>query len=241
MSLTDRQIRFVQEYCKDFNATQAYMRAGYSEEGAGQASHKLLKNTEIEQAIAERKQEIAIHAKIDASWVLKQWHDIATADANELMQLRRVCCRHCHGEDHMYQWTEAEFLAAVVANAVDDKNAPDTMGGLSFDATAEPHPECPTCHGEGHMDLHFHDTRKLTGAARRLYAGVQRTKEGIRILTRDQDAALANISRYLGMLVDKREISGPNGGPIPTAADMSAEDMSDDQLAAILAARQAKE
>jgi hypothetical protein len=152
---------------------------------------------------------------------------------NEIMQLRRNCCRHCHGEGHMYQWTENEFLAAVLANADEGKEAPDTLGGLSFDPTAEPHPECPHCHGNGHVDLHFNDTRKLTGPARKLYAGVQRTKDGIKILTRDQDAALLNISRYLGMLVEKKEISGPNGGPIPTLT-ISPEDLTDEQLAAIV-------
>jgi hypothetical protein len=235
MSLNDRQTRFVQEYCKDFNATQAAIRAGYSENGAGQTGHALLKNPEIEEAIEERKIEIAIHAKIDAAWVLRQWHDIATADPNELMQLRRVCCRHCHGFGHQYQWTEAEYSAAVDKAVDSGKPAPDGMGGFGFNPNAEPNPDCPECGGLGQEQVHVTDTRKLKGPARRLYAGVQRTKDGLKILTRDQDAAMANISRYLGMLVDRKEISGPGGGPV-ALAHLSADDLSDDQLAAILKA-----
>jgi hypothetical protein len=116
------------------------------------------------------------------------------------------------------------------------KEAPDGMGGFGFDMNADPHPDCPECAGNGQEYLHVADTRKLKGSARRLYAGVQRTKDGLKVLTRDQDAALANISRYLGMLKDRTEISGPNGGPLPLA-HIRAEDLSDDQLAALLASQ----
>ena len=240
MSLNDRQTRFVQEYCKDFNATQAAIRAGYSEKTAGSQGHDLLKNPEIEEAIEERKIEIAIHAKIDAAWVLRQWHDIATADPNELMTLRRVCCRHCHGFGNQYQWTEAEYSAAVDKAVDSGKPAPDGMGGFGFNINAVPAPDCPECGGLGEELVHIADTRTLKGSARRLYAGVKKTKDGVQILTRDQDAAMANISRYLGMLVDRKEISGPNGSPVPLA-HITADDLSDDQLAAILKADGASE
>lgn len=235
MSLNDRQQRFVQEYCKDFNATQAGIRAGYSEKTAGQQAHELLKNLEIAEAIEERKEQLAALAEIDAAWVLRQWKQIATADPNEIMQLRRGCCRHCHGFGHAYQWTEGEYVAAVNKAVDAGKPAPDGMGGFGFNLNAEPNLDCPECGGLGQETLHVNDTRKLKGSAKRLYAGVQKTKEGLKIITRDQDAALANISRYLGMLVDRKEISGPNGGPVPLA-HITADDLSDDQLAAILKA-----
>ena len=116
-----------------------------------------------------------------------------------------------------------------------EKPAPDGMGGFGFDLNADPHPDCPECGGLGEELVHIADTRKLKGSARRLYAGVKKTKDGLQVITRDQDAALANISRYLGMLVDRKEISGPGGGPV-ALAHLSADDLSDDQLAAILKA-----
>jgi hypothetical protein len=64
---------------------------------------------------------------------------------------------------------------------------------------------------------------------------VLQTNNGIKINMRDQDAAVANLARYLGMMVDKKEISGPGGGPL-AFAHLTAEDLSDDQLAAILKA-----
>ena len=130
---------------------------------------------------------------------------------------------------------------SAVNKAIDaGKPAPDGMGGFGFDMNAEPNPDCPECGGLGQEYVHVMDTRKLTGSAKRLYAGVQRTKDGIKVLTRDKDAALANISRYLGMLVDRKEISGPGGGPVPMA-HITAADLTDDQLAAILKAEEASE
>ena len=69
--MNDKQARFVQEYCKDFNATQAAIRAGYAKNSAGQQAHDLLKNTEIAEAIEDRKEQLAALAEIDAAWVLK--------------------------------------------------------------------------------------------------------------------------------------------------------------------------
>jgi phage terminase small subunit len=72
----------------------------------------------------------------------------------------------------------------------------------------DPRPDCVKCHGEGRGSVFVHDTRNLKGGARKLYAGVQLGKDGIKVLMRDQDAALANIARHLGMFKDKVEHSG---------------------------------
>ncbi len=49
---TPKQLRFCQEYVVNHNATAAYVRAGYSENGASQAAYKLLRNTYILEAVA---------------------------------------------------------------------------------------------------------------------------------------------------------------------------------------------
>jgi len=231
--MNDKQKRFVIEYCKDENGTQAAIRAGYSEKTAGVQACELLKKLNIQEAIEERQDEIATAASITVEAVLKQWWSIATADPNELMQLRRANCRHCWGFDHNYQWTREEYSRAVDLAASKGKEIPDGMGGFGFIVTREPNPDCPECAGEGAEVLHFADTRKLKGNAKRLYAGVQRTKDGLKILTRDQDGALLNIARYLGMLVERKEISGPNGSPV-NLLHHKAEDLTDDQLAALI-------
>lgn len=232
--LTDKQERFVQEYCKDFNATQAAIRAGYSQKTSGEIGYDLLQKSSIVAAVEERKHEIALHAKIDAAWVLRQWFDIATADVNEIMQLRRVCCRHCYGYNHAYQWTKAEYTCAMETAIDKGKDAPDGSGGFGYDINAEPNPACPECGGRGADLLHFEDTRKLTGKARLLFGGVSKGREGIKINLRDQDGALASIARYLGMTTVKNELTGANGAPI-TVAHLKADNLTDDQLAALIA------
>jgi phage terminase small subunit len=235
MSLNYRQRRFVNEYCVDENATQAAIRAGYSENGAGQTAHNLLKIAEIKDAVDARMEELSVAAGITPEWVVNQWAKIATADPNDLTQVRRVCCRHCHGYDHNYQWTEAEYMAAVTKALDAEKQAPDGMGGFGFDVNAGPHAECPECGGNGIEMVHIADTRKIKGAAKALYVGAERTRNGIKISMRDKDAAVANLARYLGMMVDRKEISGPGGGPVGLA-HINANDLSDDMLAAILKA-----
>lgn len=240
MSLTPKQRRFVNEYCVDENATQAALRAGYSENGAGVQAHMLLKNIKIKEAIAERMEEVAVAASITPEWVVGQWAKIAQANPNDITQVRRTCCRHCHGYGNQYQWTEAEYSAAVDKAVDSGKPAPDGLGGFGFNPNAAPAANCPECGGQGIEDVYVADTRKLRGAAKVLYAGAERTRNGIKIHTRDQDAAVANLARYLGMLVDKKEISGPGGGPIGLA-NLTADDLTDDQLAAILKADAADE
>ncbi len=45
--------RFCREYVLDYNATQAYIRAGYSKNGAGPSGFQLLKKPKIKEYIAE--------------------------------------------------------------------------------------------------------------------------------------------------------------------------------------------
>jgi len=76
------------------------------------------------------------------------------------------------------------------------------------DPHEEPNPSCAKCggHGKGHVVLA--DTRRLSPAAAKLYAGVQLGREGIKVNMRDQDAALVNIARHLGMFKDSLELKG---------------------------------
>lgn len=63
----------------------------------------------------------------------------------------------------------------------------------------QPNPHCTGCHGTGTEQVYITDTRRLRGTAKRLYGGVRRTKYGAELILRNQDAALANIAKYLGM------------------------------------------
>lgn len=51
MSLTDKQKAFIAEYVKDYNATQAAIRAGYSEDSASNIGYENLTKPDIQAAI----------------------------------------------------------------------------------------------------------------------------------------------------------------------------------------------
>ena len=70
--LTPKQQRFVAEYLKDHNATQAYLRAGYqvSDEVARRNGHRLLTNADIAIAVEVAAAERLERTKIDADELL---------------------------------------------------------------------------------------------------------------------------------------------------------------------------
>ena len=84
MALNAKQERFCQEYLKDLNATQAAIRAGYSENTAGQQGHDLLKNPEIQTEIDRLKLERSRETRIDANWLLTRLAAEADADLSDL-------------------------------------------------------------------------------------------------------------------------------------------------------------
>ena len=245
---TNLQKRFVIEYPIDSNGTQAAIRAGYSPKTAQEISSALLSKPHIVAAIEKRQAECARAAALTVEWVLNEWRQIASADPNELSWVQLECCRHCYGIDHRYEWTEYEYFQAVnfalahicnpksCANPCALKIPPDGLGGFGFTPHRPPLDDCPVCYGKGNPEFCVADTRRLSGPARKLYAGVKKTKDGIEILKRDQDGALKNIATYLGMVIERKQIAGPGGGAIPVA-HFTVDDLSDDQLAAIAAGK----
>lgn len=76
MTLNDKQKAFVRQYLKDFNATQAALRAGYAEVSAHSQAHDLLKKPEIKQAINEHLDNVGATAER----ILLELANIAFAD-----------------------------------------------------------------------------------------------------------------------------------------------------------------
>lgn len=81
--LNTRQELFVQEYLKDFNATQAAIRAGYSKDTAGQIGHTLLKNVEISSRIADATTEKIDRVKIEQDDVLRELLIVLKSDVDD--------------------------------------------------------------------------------------------------------------------------------------------------------------
>ncbi|WP_261426170.1 terminase small subunit, partial [Serratia proteamaculans] len=219
--LNDMQWRFVNEYLIDLNRTAAYKRAGGKGEGntAYVTASRMYRNAKVSRAISDALEARERRTQITQDEVLKMWWDIATADANQITEYRRLCCRHCWGFGFQYQWRDAvEHEEAAEKAKSAKKSPPRDNGGYGFDATLDPNPDCPRCNGTGEGRAHFHDTRDLKGAARRLFAGIKEGKFGIEVITRNQDDALKMVAQHLGMVKNKTELSGPDGGPVKRKA-----------------------
>ncbi|CNB66807.1 Terminase small subunit [Yersinia frederiksenii] len=215
--LNDMQAKFVSEYLIDLDKTAAYKRAGYKCEGltGAAAARRLYRHVSVNKAIRDSMEAREKRTHITQDAVLNWWWDIATANANEISEFRRLCCRHCWGIENKYQWiNEQEYQEESEKRTDNGKPAPLDDGGYGFDSTLDPNPDCPRCNGEGQGRAHFHDSRDLSVSALRLYAGVKQGKFGLEVITRNQDDALKMVGQHLGMLKNKTEISGPDGGAI---------------------------
>jgi phage terminase small subunit len=75
--LTDKQEKFCYEYCLDFNATQALIRAGYSENSARSQASQLLTKLNIQKRIKEMQDNLAETAGISRLKVLLEHQKLA--------------------------------------------------------------------------------------------------------------------------------------------------------------------
>ena len=81
----ERQIKFVEEYIKSLNATDAAIKAGYSEKTARSQGSRLLTNVDIQKAIQQAKAEREERTKIDADYILKRLVEIDQMDVLDIM------------------------------------------------------------------------------------------------------------------------------------------------------------
>lgn len=82
--LTPRNRQFIDNYINSGNATQAYIEAGYSCNGAGISAFKLLKNTIIQQEIDKRRLEIANDNNVTASRIINELAKIAFLKSSDV-------------------------------------------------------------------------------------------------------------------------------------------------------------
>lgn len=83
MALKPKQQLFLNEYLVDMNATQAAIRAGYSEHSAYSCGQRMLKNVEIQAAIQQKLNDSAM--KSDE--ILQKLTEIARADMGDFLDV----------------------------------------------------------------------------------------------------------------------------------------------------------
>lgn len=83
--LNEKQKIFCMEYIKDLNATQAAIRAGYSEKAAGEHASRLLRDVRVSGYVDSLKRARSEECRIDAKWLLKRLAMIADFNINKFL------------------------------------------------------------------------------------------------------------------------------------------------------------
>ena len=110
--LTAKQARFVEEYLIDLNATQAAVRAGYSEATAKQQGSRLLTNVDVQAAITAKQATRSERVRITQDYVLSSIVDVM----ERCKQVSPVLDRK--GDPVMVETPTGELAAAYTFNAM---------------------------------------------------------------------------------------------------------------------------
>lgn len=122
MALTDKQRRFVDEYLVDLNATQAAIRAGYSQKTAGQTGNEYLRKPEIAKAIRAAQERRAKRTEITQDMVLRELAKIGFSDIRKVVRWGRTELRVADAEEGAA--TEVHHgLSLIGADEIDDDTA----------------------------------------------------------------------------------------------------------------------
>jgi len=113
--LSDRQRLFVDEYMKDRNATQAYIRAKYSAKGANKNAAALMANHGVAAEIAKRVELYSANAGLQVVDVLERLKAIAWTD------VRKIIAKD-GGVLPVEQWPDDVVIGGMDVSAEFEKN-----------------------------------------------------------------------------------------------------------------------
>lgn len=82
-TLNEKQKAFCREYIKDFNATQAAIRAGYSARSANRIASKLLTKHDIKEHVEQLKHEAAVKSRVTPEWILSKLEQVVQMGLGE--------------------------------------------------------------------------------------------------------------------------------------------------------------
>lgn len=119
-ALTDKQEQFCLEYLTDLNATQAAIRAGYSENTANEQGSRMLAKVNVQRRIAELQAERAERLQIQQDDILRELASIAFASPAHYMDVVQV-----DGTSRILVKPTAEWTEQQKAAVTSIKNTPN--------------------------------------------------------------------------------------------------------------------
>lgn len=237
MALSMNKQRFVAALLaqRTYNQTAAY-ECVFAARGlsASSGASELMRDPEVRAAVEAGQAARLKKMELTAEDVLRDVALGVTGDGSELSDHVVDCCRHCYGHLHLYQSTPAEYARnlKIYLETCDGIKDPmgldfDQRGGVGFDPRKKPVEDCPECFGRGVPMVLLKDTRYLSEAGRRQYAGVKMTKHGPEMLVRSRDKALDIAAKHTGVARENIKLE-------------TVRDLTDEQLTAKTAALEAK-
>lgn len=182
--LNEKQKRFVKEYLVDLNATQAAIRAEYSQRTAYSMGQRLLKKVEIQVAIQKAIEAREKRTEITQDRVLEELARVAFANGSD--------------------------FAKVVAL----KLPPDPITGTSHTI----------------QTVELTPTDELPPEKRAAIAGIEETKNGIKVSSYDKVRALELLGKHLGMFDGKSGKPETENNLLDAIVDSAEGDMDTDDL-----------
>lgn len=129
-ALTPRQRRFVAQYCVDYNASAAAIRAGYAEGSARQQGYALLQLPAVRAAIAEHLEVLTEAADVEAIRVIAEAKCIAHFNVQDILAAIQN-----RGTIEGLLAADREVTAAVseiTVREVPDEDGPESIIKLKF-------------------------------------------------------------------------------------------------------------
>ncbi len=94
--LTEKQIRFCQEYIIDLNGTQAAIRAGYSEDTAASIASENLTKPNIQEYIQELLDQRAARTRATADFAISEIYHLISFDPSAVFDVDNNCLKNIH-------------------------------------------------------------------------------------------------------------------------------------------------
>lgn len=129
MALSDQHKRFALEYLIDFNATAAYLRAGYrcTRRAAETSAHKLLRNPEIQAYLANIRQEISDRTQVSLERTMQEIARVAYCDITNILEFDQDGVRFKRSKD-----LPSDVTAAIAQISSQESTTDDGTPKLNF-------------------------------------------------------------------------------------------------------------
>lgn len=117
--LTDKQKRFIEEYLIDLNATQAAIRAGYSEDTAKEMGYENLTKPHIQEAIQQAKNQRSERTQITQDDVLNGLLEVIAMSTGKKVVVETDVAKNESGELVGFDIAKTKFEPAAANKALE--------------------------------------------------------------------------------------------------------------------------